>query len=172
MNWPEHLLPLPSENYSATSNPFLSRTEFEVGFRQRRRYSGVEERVAVSWVVTQLELDIMEAFVQRDMDHGSEAVEMTIIGVDGITNRHTVRIIGGALSKDYMPGMNYRVTASLAVEPKPIADADIMEWLLYLEDGTPDGFTEAAEILALYIDSFYGVSTESPEITAFMALHS
>lgn len=171
MNWPEHLLPLPSETYSASADPALAKTEFEVGFRQRRKFSGVEERIGVSWMVNQLQLDIMEAFVQRNMEHGSMAVEMSIISVDGV-RRETVRILGGTLSKDYLPGSNYRVTATLIAEPKALADEEIMAWLLYLEDGSPDGFMQAAEILALYTQSFYGVSNESPEITAFMLLHS
>jgi len=171
MNWPEHLLPRPSENYSAQVDPVLARTEFEVGFRQRRKFTGVEERISVDWMVTQLQLDIMESFIQVNMSHGASAVEMTIIGVDGI-RRETVRILGGATSKAYLPGGSYRVSATLIAEPKATADAEIMAWLLYLEDGSPDGFMQVAEILALYTESFYGVATESPEITEFMSLYS
>lgn len=171
MNWPEHLIPLPSEAYSAQGDPFLARTEFEVGMRQRSRYSGVEEKISVNWILSQFELDVLEAVVQRSLNQGADEFEMSILGLDGV-RRETVQIVGGALSKEYLSGSYYRVAATLRVKPKTLGDPEVMAWLLYLEDGAADGLIELAEVLDLYLERHYGESISSPAVVDFMLTHS
>jgi hypothetical protein len=154
--YPYPALPRPTQNYGASVDPKLAVTQFEIGRRQRPRFSATDEVVSVSWGMTQLQLDAFRYFVTNVLEQGSKAFTIGIIGIDGIQTR-TVQLAGGTFTQRYVPHQRYTVSAtlitSLASSLMTGADYDV---LLIQELSDPNLFYITASSLHDYIENHYG----------------
>jgi len=166
ITWPIHL-PKPSQEYNVTATGQLIVTAFETGFRQRQRYAYNEDTISVSWLFTQLELDIFRGFVYSVLQGGALAFEAYIIGLDGIVTAE-VYLKGGDYGITYLPGNNYRVSAYLVkVAPETIT-ADIYHLLNNEAMASFDTFLLLSDALSFYIESVFGNSGASALVTEFL----
>lgn len=151
-------LPLPSRNYGADVDPYLATTEFEVGLRQRRRYSTAQERVGVTWEMSQLEYDAFCHFVREEISFGAMPFDISILGVDGLETRNA-QMMGGKFSARVLGVGFYSVSATLLCEASAGMDAEIFALLGTPEMGDIDSFYLISTGLYLYIETTYGTGT-------------
>lgn len=169
------ILPLPNQDYTANSNPFLASNEFETNIRQRRRYTKPLESIQVSWQMTQLELDIFQAFVAYSLQQGALPFEITIVGLDGLKQR-TASLRGGVFTKKYVAHGYWQVTAILiTTEPDLLEEAgfpDLLDILALDVMSDQDLFIEMTEAFYIYLNETYGQSYANTVTAAFMAKYS
>lgn len=165
--WPA-LLPKPSQRYSSGIDPKLAVTEFDRNFRQRQKYSGADELIQVSWRFDQLQYDSFRTFVDSKLVQGSLEFTADIVGLDGIESR-VVKMQGGKYAMTYVSNGWYDVSSVLIGQPAPNLDSDLYEFLLTLDTSDIAGFCQACEVIFVYIEQFYGDSSASPQVTAFLS---
>lgn len=165
------MLPNPKQTYKGSLDPRLAVTQFDRNFRQRRRYTENQEVIEVAWLMTQFQYDLFKYFVDITLLGGSLEFDVNILGLDGLENR-TVRIQGGKHVMSYRPHGYYDITATLISKPATLFDGDAYEFLLTLEADLPDSFMTLSDILSLYIEGFFGESSASPEVLAFLESYS
>lgn len=171
--WPdEGLLPRPTQNLASEVKPSLAVTEFEVGTRQRQRYTHSVETYSVSWQFNLLQYNCFETLVKHTLKSGSLPFDITLIGVDGLVRLTDVFIPGGVYRAQYSGHFFFTVSATLRKVNKPLADKDIVEFLASIVDMNPDQWVSVANILELYVENFYGSPQDSPEILDFLNLYS
>ncbi len=165
------MLPNPKQTYKGLLDPRLAVTQFDRNFRQRQRYTENQELIEVAWLMDQFQYDLFKYFVDINLKGGSLEFNVNILGLDGLENR-SVRIQGGKHSMSYRPHGYYDITATLIVKPATLFDGDTYEFLLTLEADLPDAFITLSDILSLYIEGFFGESSASPEVLAFLESYS
>lgn len=165
------MLPNPKQTYKGSLDPSLAVTQFDRNFRQRRRYTENQEVIEVAWLMTQFQYDLFKYFVETTLLGGSLEFDVNILGLDGLENR-TVRIQGGKHVMSYRPHGYYDITATLIAKPATLFDGDAYNFLLTLETDLPDPFITLSDILSLYIEGFFGESSASPEVLAFLESYS
>jgi hypothetical protein len=156
--YPYPVLPRPTQNYGSTTDPHLAVTQFEIGRRQRPKFSAVDEVISVSWDMTQLQLDTFRYFVANILKQGSLAFTIGIVGLDGIQTR-TVQLVGGTFTERYVPHQRYTVSASLLAVTPTQMDEEMFEALQMVELSDLDGFVALCLGLYLYIEYNYGTGT-------------
>ena len=166
MEWPS-MLPNPKQTYKGSLDPRLAVTQFDRNFRQRRRYTENQEVIEVAWLMNQFQYDLFKYLVDISLLGGSLEFDVNILGLDGLENR-TVQIQGGKHVMSYRPHGYYDITATLIAKPATQFDGDAYAFLLTLEADLPDSFITLSDILSLYIESFFGESFASPEVSAFL----
>jgi hypothetical protein len=168
IKYPSHILPAPLlQPYGGTHNPYLSKSEFEVGVRQRAVYSVTESTYAVQIrPKDEFQLEFFKSWHANILFQGSMKFLLDIPGVDGIVPTE-VFIVDGVY--DIAPDSNrWLVSFNIRVEDPVLADADVVEILASLEDGTPEEFSNSMDILWSQLNFFYGQSEDSPQITNFI----
>lgn len=170
MNFPLYL-PKPQQTYSASQDPALASNRFEVGFRQRRRFSETEERISVQWNMDQLQFDIFRSFVKFELENGALPFLVDIIGLDGIESRE-VRLEGGRFSERYAAHQRYVISATLVCVSAVVFPLGIYEFMISLQTDDISEFMETSDILNLYIDSVFGESSANEETAAFLLKYS
>lgn len=170
MDWPLYL-PKPSQTYSTSLDPNLAQTDFEIGFRQRRKYSVDEERISVRWTLTQFQFDIFRTFLELDLEHGALPFFVDIIGLDGLENRQ-VRIEGGKFQSQYKPHQTYIISANLVCVAAPVFPVGLYEFLISLETSDPSEFILTSDVLNLYIESVFGESFLDERTADFLTRYS
>lgn len=168
--WPQHL-PRPQQNYSANVNGRMVVNEFEVGTRQRRRFSYLEDVIKVGWLLTQFQLDVLRAFVKFELDNGANAFETFIIGMDGIETAEVFLKDGVFTINAVSPGY-YNVTAEL-VRVSPTTMTEDMLGILSMDElADPDRFSFTCQALSDYIELAYGDYSSVDSTALFMELYS
>lgn len=166
ITWPT-LLPIPQQAYSTTASGRLIVSQFETGFRQRRRYTYAEDSIRVVWLFTQLEYDLFRAFVKHGLQNGALAFTTTILGLDGIEQAE-VYIKDGAFAETYVPHAQHSVNAELVRANPTIMDENIYSILLLPELSAPNTFLLLSEVLFIYIENAYGDSASNAIVTDFL----
>lgn len=161
------LLPRPTQRYGSSLDPRLAVTEFDRNFRQRQKYSGADEFIQVTWSFNQLEYDVFKTFVERILIQGSLEFTVDILGVDGLKSR-VVKIQGGKYSMQLNNSRYYDISCILVAKPDALLDADIFEYIIGLTGSEVADLTSAGDVLFLYIENFFGNSSESSEVTDFL----
>lgn len=145
--------------------------EFEVGTRQRRRYSYLEDTLSVNWLMSQFQLDVFRAFVKFELDNGANSFNTTIIGIDGIEDAE-VQLINGQYSVNTVGPRDYTISASLVRVNPTTMTADMLGILSMEELLDPDVFAFTCEALFTYIELAYGDYTSNPITSEFMDLYA
>lgn len=167
--WPQ-LLPRPQQDYSVDVSNKLITTAFEIGFRQRRRYSNTEDVIRVVWQLNQLQLDILRAFVIYELDNGANPFSTYIIGLDGIETAE-VYLNGGVLKYGAIGPGYYAVSAELIRVAPTVMSEDMLGILGMEELASPDEFLFLCEALFIYIEEAYGDSASNDITNRFMELY-
>jgi hypothetical protein len=113
--WPA-TLPAPTiEGYSLTPIDPVIRTDMESGSaRARRRSAARNDRVAVAWIFTDAQMATFRAWFDGDGAGGSAWFSLSLaIGSSGLTAQ-SCRFTA-IWKADLLPGLNWRVTASLEI---------------------------------------------------------
>ena len=168
--WPQHL-PKPQQAYSVGVDPRLVVTEFEVGKRQRRRYTHLEDTIKVVWVLTQFQLDVFRAFVKFELDNGANPFNTTIIGLDGIEDAEVI-LRNGTFSVSMAGPHHYNATADLVRVAPTTMDEDMLGILSMDELSDVDVFTFSCEALYIYVETTYGDFAGDELTEHFMELYS
>lgn len=168
MNWPEHILPLPQQTYSAQVDPNLAQQQFEVGFRQRPRFGFDEDKISVTWLFDQFQFDFFKSFVRHGLLQGSSPFTATILGVDGLTSTENVSLQGGTYGWAYAPHKHYRVEAILLKTDMPVADEGAVMFFALNPTYGVQTIIDAAETLYLFMEVHQDDYENSPEIMQFL----
>lgn len=169
ISWPA-ILPIPSQNYSGSSDPHLVTTEFEVGTRQRRMYSQEEDSLKVSWLMSQLQFDTFRYFVRTSLNGGSLAFQTSILGLNGVEVAEVYLKAGKFNFSTNAPG--YVVVSAELIRVQPtVMDAELYELLNSDPLSSPDGFSTLSDALFLYIETAYGTSAADSFVQNFMFSH-
>lgn len=170
ITWPQQL-PRPQQIYSTLVDGRLVANEFEVGYRQRRRYSYLEDAIRLSWLLNQFQLDVFRAFVKFELDNGANAFNTSIIGLDGLEDAEVQLRDGVYQFAAIAPGY-YTVSAALVRLAPTTMTLDMLGILGMPELADPDLFSSLCEILSVYIEEAYGDSGSNGLTSDFMELYS
>ena len=113
--WPSLFLPDPSNSFQTALDESTVRTKFDSGAtRQRRRYSVDMQSYSVEWEMTDYELSLFRAWHAEKLNFGASWFMLNLPG-SGELAAQKVRIINGTFNTEYVPVMNWKVTAKLEV---------------------------------------------------------
>lgn len=103
IDFPENVLPYPQRDYYASNNPRLLVQRFEVGTRQRKRFSDEVEIASITWQCNITQWKFLKTFISNVLFQGAEKFQMSIPTVDGL-KKHTVQIIDGSYGEQHFTG--------------------------------------------------------------------
>lgn len=147
ITWPENVLPHPSISYKSKNSSNLAVSRFDIGTRQRRRFSADIEEIAVMWNLSHLEYAYFRTFVREDLAQGSKPISISLVTPLGL-ERITAKIIGGDYSVSYKGFRTYDVSAKLEVINPPILNKTLQTLIAFLEGDTyADRFVRAVKQL-------------------------
>lgn len=135
--YPQTTLPLPLITYSVGAQEGLMRTQFQSGrIRSRARYSRASLMLKASWLLTQYEYQILQAFVELKIKDGADWFTMQLnLGEEG-PRTYAVRIQSGVLSASREhPG--WYVTATLESRARALATQAQYDALIAQELAAP-----------------------------------
>lgn len=122
-------------------------SKFDIGTRQRRRFSEDVEEVSVMWNFSHLEYAYFRTFVRDDLDQGSKPISISLVTPMGL-ERIAAKIIGGDYSVSYKGFRTYDVSAKLEVINPPILDKTLQTLIAFLNgDLYSDRFVRAVKAL-------------------------
>lgn len=131
--FPETVLPLPQRDYSIEHNPNLLVQRFEVGIRQRKRFTGGLEVASIVWQCNYAQWKYLKTFMSQYLFDGAEKFEMTIPTVEGL-KRHEVQIIAGSYMEQHFTG---GVDVSVNIEIlNPLNLSELEYWLIFFFEGS------------------------------------
>lgn len=131
--FPENVLPYPQRDYSVSNDPRLLVQRFEVGTRQRKRFSDTVEVASITWELNFAQWKFLKTFIANVLFNGAEAFEMTIPTVEGL-QRHSVKIIAGTYDEQHFTG---GVNVSVQIEIiAPLLLTESEYYLILISDGS------------------------------------
>ena len=133
IEFPETVLPLPQRDYAVEHDPRLLVQRFEVGTRQRKRFTGGLEVAAITWQCNYAQWKFLKTFIFNILFQGAEKFEMTIPTVEGL-KRHEVLIVQGTYSEQHFTG---GVDVSVNIEIlNPLNLSDLEYWVIFFFEGS------------------------------------
>lgn len=172
IEYPQHLLPNPTQNYGSETQGNILVNEFEVVNRQRPAFAHDMTGISVSWSLSQLDRGILKSFIRDMLNHGSAPFNVNLMGVDGLERFENVIIKEGSYTEKYVPHLHWSITASLVAIDAPGAPAGIVEFMVVTTDMTPGDMVYTFDLLYEYLMQTYGESGLTPEMLEFIENHS
>jgi len=168
--YPLNMLPPPLIIMSGATNPVLATTQFEIAVRQREIYSYAEQDMSLQILINDFQFEFFKSWVKNVLKSGSLSFQIPLPGVSGI-NVSEIKILNGTL--DWAKDSDlWRVSFNARQENPILGAVGTVEFLASLADGNEEDFSSMADLLHLQLNSFYGISTDSPLIASFINAHN
>lgn len=121
--WPDRLPPPLASGYGYQPQASFIRTNMDSGLaRQRRRFARIPSTVSVSWIFTQEQLALFEAFVHYDITDGADWFSAQIANGQELQSVKA-RMIGAPKVDVIEPGI-WHVSVQMETVDMPMATAD------------------------------------------------
>ena len=143
-------LPAPKIDYGEDSSSPVITNKMEAGStRQRLRFTAARKRVTASWIFTNIEYAVFEAFVRHELALGANSFTISLpqSGYNLLVPVNAI-IAGGTYDSNALAGNRlWRVQCTLIIDEPNFIDLEFYEFILYMGSNNLETFSNLSNQL-------------------------